>query len=160
MILMVDMGLEKTAERVRVTIQMIPMGGKDQEMEVSMTPTTHTLGEEVESTVIHMDDYAPDRGPGFGWPAHLPWVNPSPNLATVNAVRCYSGTVLLEGTTLSEGRGTTRPMELVGADLHTGAAFADVLVKGRLEIARAEFASAQPLRHRSSRLRAPGLQPV
>ena len=43
------------------------------------------------------------------------WVNPSPNAPSLWMARCYPGTVLLEGTTLSEGRGTTRPLELFGA---------------------------------------------
>jgi uncharacterized protein YbbC (DUF1343 family) len=42
-------------------------------------------------------------------------VNPSPNAATLAMARCYPGTVMVEGTTLSEGRGTTRPLELLGA---------------------------------------------
>ena len=45
----------------------------------------------------------------------LPWVNPSPNLATSDAALVFSGTVLLEGTNVSEGRGTTRALETVGA---------------------------------------------
>jgi len=45
----------------------------------------------------------------------LPWVQPSPNLPTMESVVVYPGTVLVEGTTLSEGRGTTRPFEYVGA---------------------------------------------
>ena len=45
----------------------------------------------------------------------LPWVMPSPNMPSVDTVRCYAGTCLFEGTNLSEGRGTTRPFELVGA---------------------------------------------
>jgi uncharacterized protein YbbC (DUF1343 family) len=45
----------------------------------------------------------------------LPWVLPSPNLPTLDSCIVYPGTVLFEGTTLSEGRGTTRPFELVGA---------------------------------------------
>ena len=69
---------------------------------------------DVDLVVVTMDAYAPN-GPGFGWPQTLPWVNPSPNLATLNAARVYPGTVLLEGTTLSEGRGTTRPLECIGA---------------------------------------------
>ena len=71
-------------------------------------------GINLDLVVIPMDAYTPN-GPGFGWPQTLPWVNPSPNLATLNAARAYPGTVLLEGTTLSEGRGTTRPLECVGA---------------------------------------------
>jgi uncharacterized protein YbbC (DUF1343 family) len=45
----------------------------------------------------------------------LPWVMPSPNMPTLDTAVVYPGTVLFEGTMLSEGRGTTRPFELVGA---------------------------------------------
>jgi uncharacterized protein YbbC (DUF1343 family) len=45
----------------------------------------------------------------------LPWVMPSPNMPTLDTAIAYPGTVLFEGTMLSEGRGTTRPFELVGA---------------------------------------------
>jgi uncharacterized protein YbbC (DUF1343 family) len=45
----------------------------------------------------------------------LPWVMPSPNMPTLDSAIVYPGTVLFEGTMLSEGRGTTRPFELVGA---------------------------------------------
>jgi uncharacterized protein YbbC (DUF1343 family) len=62
-----------------------------------------------------MEGYHPDEGPGFGWPADRVWVNPSPNAPNLNMARCYAGTVMLEGATLSEGRGTTRPLELFGA---------------------------------------------
>ncbi|MDT8757616.1 DUF1343 domain-containing protein [Sphingomonas psychrotolerans] len=65
--------------------------------------------------VIPMEGWAPEEAPGFGWPAERPWINPSPNAANVNMARAYAGTVMLEGTTLSEGRGTTRPLELFGA---------------------------------------------
>ena len=47
--------------------------------------------------------------------ARLPWVLPSPNLPTLDSAIVYPGTVLFEGTNLSEGRGTTKPFELVGA---------------------------------------------
>jgi len=70
---------------------------------------------DVDYRVIEMEGYRPDEGPGFGWPADRIWVNPSPNAANLNMARCYAGTVMLEGTTLSEGRGTTRPLELFGA---------------------------------------------
>jgi len=65
--------------------------------------------------VIGMEGWQPDAAPGFGWPAERVWINPSPNAANLNMARCYAGTVMLEGTTLSEGRGTTRPLELFGA---------------------------------------------
>ena len=70
---------------------------------------------DVDYRVIEMVDYRPDEGPGFGWPADRVWVNPSPNAPNLNMARCYAGTVMLEGATLSEGRGTTRPLELFGA---------------------------------------------
>lgn len=71
---------------------------------------------DVDFRVIGCDSYKPLAEPGYGWPeGKRPWVNPSPNIATLNAVRCYPGTVLLEGTTLSEGRGTTRPLEMAGS---------------------------------------------
>jgi uncharacterized protein YbbC (DUF1343 family) len=70
---------------------------------------------DVDYRVIEMDGWRPDDGPGFGWPDDRIWINPSPNAANVNMARCYAGTVMLEGATLSEGRGTTRPLELFGA---------------------------------------------
>ena len=71
---------------------------------------------DVDLNIIPMLDFKPDSGPGFGWPLHeLTWVNPSPNASGLNMARCFPGTVLFEGTTLSEGRGTTTPLELVGA---------------------------------------------
>lgn len=71
---------------------------------------------DVECEVIAMDGWQPARAPGYGWPLDARiWVNPSPNAPNLWMARCYPGTVLLEGTTLSEGRGTTRPLELFGA---------------------------------------------
>jgi uncharacterized protein YbbC (DUF1343 family) len=66
--------------------------------------------------VIEMQGWRPECGPGFGWPLdERTWINPSPNAPNLWMARCYPGTVMLEGTTLSEGRGTTRPLELFGA---------------------------------------------
>jgi uncharacterized protein YbbC (DUF1343 family) len=70
---------------------------------------------EVDYRVIEMDGWSPDDAPGFGWPPERVWINPSPNAANLNMARAYAGTVMLEGSTLSEGRGTTRPLELFGA---------------------------------------------
>jgi uncharacterized protein YbbC (DUF1343 family) len=79
-------------------------------------------GLDLELEVVGMGGYDPQAGPGYGWPlSDVAWVNPSPNAATLNMARCFPGTVLFEGTTLSEGRGTTRALELVGApDLDFG----------------------------------------
>src|SRR6185436_13862158 len=66
--------------------------------------------------VVTMEGWQPGKAPGFGWPlGERTWVNPSPNAPNLWMARCYPGTVMLEGTTLSEGRGTTRPLELFGA---------------------------------------------
>ncbi len=67
---------------------------------------------DVEYRVITMAGWQPD-GPGFGWPEKRIWINPSPNAASLNMARAYGGTVMLEGTTLSEARGTTRPLEVL-----------------------------------------------
>ncbi|HXI35430.1 MAG TPA: DUF1343 domain-containing protein [Burkholderiales bacterium] len=75
-----------------------------------------TLKLEVDCQVVTMEGWQPARAPGFGWPAgERAWVNPSPNAPNLGMARCYPGTVMLEGTQLSEGRGTTRPLELFGA---------------------------------------------
>ncbi|MGY2732583.1 exo-beta-N-acetylmuramidase NamZ family protein [Sphingomonas sp. UYP23] len=70
---------------------------------------------DVDYRVIAMEGWQPDAAPGFGWPSDRVWINPSPNAPNVMMARAYPGTVMLEGTTLSEGRGTTRPLELFGA---------------------------------------------
>lgn len=70
---------------------------------------------DVEYRVIEMEGWQPDAAPGHGWPGERIWINPSPNAANLNMARAYAGTVMVEGTTLSEGRGTTRPLELFGA---------------------------------------------
>ena len=70
---------------------------------------------DVDYRVIEMEGWKPDDASGFGWPPERVWINPSPNAANLNMARAYAGTVMLEGTNLSEGRGTTRPLELFGA---------------------------------------------
>ncbi|HAY28771.1 MAG TPA: DUF1343 domain-containing protein [Candidatus Accumulibacter phosphatis] len=73
-------------------------------------------GLELDCTVIRMHGWEPDSAPGHGWPTgQRSWINPSPNAPGLAMARCYPGTVMLEGSTLSEGRGTTRPLELFGA---------------------------------------------
>ncbi|HKH21804.1 MAG TPA: DUF1343 domain-containing protein [Gammaproteobacteria bacterium] len=75
-----------------------------------------TLRLDVECKVVAMQGWQPSAAPGYGWPlSECAWVNPSTNAPSVFMARCYVGTVMLEGTTLSEGRGTTRPLELFGA---------------------------------------------
>lgn len=70
------------------------------------------FGIDVDYRVIRMEGWEPD-GAGQGWPLNRIWINPSPNAANINMARAYAGTVMLEGTNLSEGRGTTRPLEVL-----------------------------------------------
>src|SRR5213080_3553484 len=75
-----------------------------------------TLRLDVDCEVVPMQGWQPQAPPGFGWPlGERSWVNPSPNAPSLSMARCYAGSVMLEGTTLSEGRGTTRPLEVLGA---------------------------------------------
>ena len=70
------------------------------------------FGLDVDYRVIAMEGWE-SEGPGFGWPTDRIWINPSPNAANVNMARAYAGTVMIEGATVSEGRGTTRPLEVL-----------------------------------------------
>ncbi|WP_114519929.1 DUF1343 domain-containing protein [Altererythrobacter sp. ZODW24] len=86
------------------------------------------FGIDVPYRVIEMQGWEPDAGPGYGWPTDRVWINPSPNAVTVNMARAYAGTVMIEGANVSEGRGTTRPLEvLFGApDLDAAAVLAEM----------------------------------
>ena len=86
------------------------------------------LGLNVDYHVIAMEGYLPDAAPGYGWPlGERIWVNPSPNAPNLTMARAYAGTVMLEGATLSEGRGTTRPLEIFGApDIDARAVIAEM----------------------------------
>jgi len=71
---------------------------------------------DVDYEVVRIQGWEPNEPPGYGWPLYERcWVNPSPNAPNLWMARCYPGTVMLEGTELSEGRGTTRPLEVFGA---------------------------------------------
>jgi len=89
-----------------------------------------TLGLDVDYRVVEMQGWQPEAGPGFGWPLGTrAWINPSPNAPNLWMARAYAGTVMLEGATLSEGRGTTRPLELFGApDIDARAVIAEMRV--------------------------------
>ena len=87
-----------------------------------------TLRLDVDCQVVAMQGWQPQAPPGHGWPVReRTWVNPSPNAPNLWMARCYAGAVMVEGTTLSEGRGTTRPLELLGApDLDVAALLAQM----------------------------------
>ena len=86
------------------------------------------FGLDVDYKVIEMHHWLPEAGSGYGWPETRIWINPSPNAASLNMARAYAGTVMIEGANLSEGRGTTRPLEvLFGApDVDAAAVLAEM----------------------------------
>jgi uncharacterized protein YbbC (DUF1343 family) len=78
----------------------------------------------------------------------LPWVLPSPNIPTVDTAVVYPGTVLIEGTNASEGRGTTKPFELVGAPWVDAERFAHGLNGLQLPGVRFRAAIFEPTFHK------------
>ena len=121
-----------------------------------------TRGLDVDYRLVEMEAYRPDEGPGFGWPlGERVWVNPSPNAPNLWMARAYAGTVMLEGTTLSEGRGTTRPLELFGApDLDARRLIAEMaaLAPHWLEGCRLRDISFEPTFHKHARQLCAGVQ--
>jgi uncharacterized protein YbbC (DUF1343 family) len=83
-----------------------------------------------EPVVVPMEGWT--RGIWFDQTA-LPWVQVSPNLPTLDSLTVYAGSCLFEGTNLSEGRGTTRPFEYVGAPWIDPFAFAGRMARAGLE---------------------------
>jgi uncharacterized protein YbbC (DUF1343 family) len=88
----------------------------------------------------------------------LPWVAPSPNMPTPDTAAVYPGGCLIEGTNLSEGRGTTRPFELVGAPFLDGEQLARALERRRLPGARFRAAGFEPAFHKWKGRRCGGVQ--
>jgi uncharacterized protein YbbC (DUF1343 family) len=87
------------------------------------------LEHKVELTVVPMENWTRDE-----WfdETSLPWVQPSPNLPTLDSSTVYPGQVIIEGTNLSEGRGTTKPFEIFGAPWIDGFVLARKLNEARL----------------------------
>ncbi len=102
-------------------------------------------GLDVELDVVWMDGWS--RAQDFE-ATGLPWVLPSPNMPTVDAAFVYPGGCLLEGTNLSEGRGTTRPFEIFGAPFVDGRKLAAVLQAWNLPGCRFRPLDFQPTFHK------------
>ncbi len=143
--------LETAAEiglRVMVLDRPNPLGGRDEDVEgPTIRPEFHSFVGAYPMVVRHgltIGEYARylvgllkldvdlDVVPMTGWSrtmafddTGLPWVMPSPNMPTLDTAWIYPGQCLLEGTNLSEGRGTTRPFELCGAPYLSGSAWAE-----------------------------------
>jgi uncharacterized protein YbbC (DUF1343 family) len=88
----------------------------------------------------------------------LPWVAPSPNMPTPDTARVYPGGCLIEGTNLSEGRGTTRPFELIGAPFLDGRHLARALSRRRLPGVMFRAAGFEPAFHKFKGRRCQGVQ--
>jgi uncharacterized protein YbbC (DUF1343 family) len=88
----------------------------------------------------------------------VPWVLPSPNIPTLDTAVVYPGTVLFEGTNISEGRGTTRPFEILGAPWIDAEAFAGAM--NRLELPGVRFRPAvfEPTFHKHAKTACGGCQ--
>jgi uncharacterized protein YbbC (DUF1343 family) len=90
--------------------------------------------------------------------AGVPWVLPSPNIPTLDTAIVYPGTVLFEGTNVSEGRGTTRPFELLGAPWVHAERFAGAM--NRLDLPGVRFRPAviEPTFHKHAHTNCGGCQ--
>jgi uncharacterized protein YbbC (DUF1343 family) len=88
----------------------------------------------------------------------LPWVLPSPNIATLDTALVYPGAVLFEGTLISEGRGTTKPFELIGAPWIDGERYADAMNARRLPGVRFRAVSFEPTFHKHAKTACGGAQ--
>jgi uncharacterized protein YbbC (DUF1343 family) len=88
----------------------------------------------------------------------LPWVLPSPNIPTLDTAIVYPGAVLFEGTTISEGRGTTRPFELIGAPWIDGERLADEMNAKRLPGAQFRPIVFEPTFHKHAKETCGGCQ--
>ena len=108
-----------------------------------------------ELEVIPMQGWRRDM---YFFETRLPWVLPSPNMPTADTALVYPGMCLLEGTNLSEGRGTTRPFEIFGAPWLSGEKLAEDLTRERLGGVRFRPCSFTPTWDKHARQRCHGVQ--
>jgi uncharacterized protein YbbC (DUF1343 family) len=111
------------------------------------------IGAELE--VVPMDGWRRDM---YFDATGLPWVMPSPNMPTLETAVVYPGAVLFEGTNVSEGRGTTRPFELLGAPWVIAERFADELNRTGLPGVRFRPAVFEPTFQKHARTTCGGCQ--
>jgi uncharacterized protein YbbC (DUF1343 family) len=113
----------------------------------------HGIGAELE--IVPMEGWSRD----MYWDATgLPWVMPSPNMPTLDTAIVYPGTVLFEGTMLSEGRGTTRPFELIGAPWLDGERLAERMNRAGLAGVHFRPATFEPTFQKHARATCGGCQ--
>jgi len=112
-------------------------------------------GIHAELEVLPMEGWSRD----MYWDAtDLPWVMPSPNMPTLDTAIVYPGTVLYEGTMLSEGRGTTRPFELIGAPWLDGDRLAESMNRVGLEGVHFRGVTFEPTFQKHARVTCSGCQ--
>jgi uncharacterized protein YbbC (DUF1343 family) len=111
------------------------------------------LGADLE--VVPMDGW---RREAYHDDTDVPWVMPSPNIPTLESAIVYPGTVLFEGTSVSEGRGTTRPFELLGAPAVVAERFANDLNRRQLPGVHFRPALFEPTFHKHARQGCGGCQ--
>jgi uncharacterized protein YbbC (DUF1343 family) len=113
----------------------------------------HRIGAQLE--IVPMEGWSRE----MYWDATgLPWVMPSPNMPTLDTAIVYPGTVLFEGTMLSEGRGTTRPFELIGAPWLDGERLAERMNEVGLKGVRFRAVSFEPTFQKHARATCGGCQ--
>lgn len=111
-------------------------------------------------TVVPMTGWSPDS-PGQSWPSERVWVQPSPNMPGLYTTRAYPGTVMLEGTTLSEGRGTTRPLSLMGDPrVDWKRVRAEIPDQSVFDGCRVRHVTFQPTFHKHAGIPVPGIELV
>ena len=113
----------------------------------------HGIGAELE--VVPMQGWSREM---YFDATDVPWIMPSPNMPTLETAVIYPGTVLLEGTMLSEGRGTTRPFELIGAPWLDGEVMAYALNGARVQGAHFRAVNFEPTFQKHARLACGGCQ--
>lgn len=106
--------------------------------------------------VVRMDGWSREQ---YYDATGLPWIMPSPNMPTLDTAIVYPGAVLFEGTQLSEGRGTTRPFELIGAPWIDGEALADAMNAKRLPGVHFRPVFFEPTFQKHARTTCGGVQP-
>jgi len=115
------------------------------------------FGIEAELRVVEMNGWA--REMPFDRCA-LPWIAPSPNMPTPSTAALYPGGCLVEGTNLSEGRGTTQPFELIGAPWLDGRALAEEMNRRQLPGVVFRAASFRPMFQKHAGQACSGVQPI
>jgi uncharacterized protein YbbC (DUF1343 family) len=113
----------------------------------------HNIGAELE--IVPMEGWSRDM---YWDESGIPWVMPSPNMPTLDTAIVYPGTVLFEGTMLSEGRGTTRPFELIGAPWLDGERLAQRMNEVGLAGVRFRPAAFEPTFQKHARTTCGGCQ--